>query len=99
MTTTYVPRHADPLDTYPYDPEDPRERFEMEEVREVLAAMPLDPDALGDGGASDWTLSILFALAGRGDPDTHAYIGPRVEAAAQAILRDIGWPGDAFQGG
>lgn len=102
MPTTYTPRHADVDPTerehYRYDPDDPRERFEMEEVREVLSAMPCDPDHLGDGGPDDWTLAILFALAGVGDSDAHLYIAPRVEAAALSILADLGYPGPGFEG-
>lgn len=99
---TYTPRHSnvDPTERehYRFDPTDPRERFEMEECAEVLRAMPLDPDRLGDGGPSDWTLSILFAMAGAGDEDALAYIAPRLRAAALEVLSEVGYPGEAFQG-
>lgn len=100
-TTAYAPRHRHPdvdhvLDMF--DPSDPRDAYEVEEVTEVLRALPLDPDALGDGGVSDWSLSILFALAGRGDEDAYAYLAPRIEVAALRILADLGYPGEAFQG-
>lgn len=100
--TAYAPRHSDidPVEAthYAYDPSDPHDALELLEVVEVLRGMPLDPNALGDGGPSDWTLSILFALAGRGDSDAHAYIAPRLEAAALQLLAEVGYPGDAFQG-
>lgn len=100
MSTGYVGRHRDLTDhdDYPLDLDHPQERYQLEEVEEVLRAMPLDADHLGDGGVSDWTLSILFALAGQGDADAHAYLAPRVEHAARRILADLGYPGDAFQG-
>lgn len=92
---TYAARHAD---EYAIDPSDPCDRMDIDEVREVLAAMPLDPEALGDSSESDWTLSILFLLAGKGDADAHAWVAPRVAAAALAMLTDLGYPGDAFTG-
>lgn len=99
MPTTYTPRHAAPdTDDYGVDLDHPQERYQLEELREVLDGMPLDADHLGDGGPSDWTLSVLFALAGYGDADAHAYLAPRVEHVAREILRGIGYPGDAFQG-
>lgn len=99
MPTTYTPRHAAPVeDDYPLDLDCPMEAWQMEQVTEVLRAMPLEAENLGDGGLSDWTLAILFALAGAGDSDAHAYLAPRVEHAARAILAELGYPGDAFQG-
>jgi hypothetical protein len=83
---------------YRFEATDHRDRLEAEEIADILRAMPLDADALGDGGQSDWTLSILFALAGKGDSDALLYIAPRLEAAALMVLKDVGYPGDAFQG-
>lgn len=94
----YVPRHADLGDNYPFDPDDPREAVYLDDLREVLDAMPLDPDRLGDGGGSDWTLGILFALAGVGDADASAYIAPRLAYVAGDMLADLGYPGPAFEG-
>lgn len=99
--TEYVGRHraeADDPTGYVFDPMDPCDRYEVEEVKEVLSAMPLDPDLLGDGGPSDWTLSILFAVAGLGDPDASEWVLPRLQTAALAILSDLGYPGPGFAG-
>lgn len=100
-TATYTPRHRHPdVDAIhnSFDPDDSRDAYEVSEVTEVLRGLPLDPDTLGDGGRSDWALSILFALAGKGDEDAHAYLAPRIEVAALTLLREIGYPSDAFQG-
>lgn len=99
--TAYAPRHAevDPLAAHnEVDPRDPHDSYEIAEVAEVLRGMPLDPAALGDGSPSDWTLSVLCLLAGVGDTDAHDYIAPRVQEAAKVLLREVGWPGEAFQG-
>jgi hypothetical protein len=92
-------KHTAPEDVhYRFEAADSRDRYEAEVIADILRAMPLEADALGDGGESDWTLSILFALAGKGDSDALLYIAPRLEAAALMVLADLGYPGDAFQG-
>lgn len=92
-------KHAAANTDYPFYPEvDGPDAFEVEEIADVLSAMPLDGDELGDGSASDWTLTILIALAGWGEPDTLDYVTPRLEAAAKKVLAKIGCPGPAFAG-
>jgi hypothetical protein len=90
-------KHAAPYD-YPYELGDGPDRMEVEDIADVLRAMPLVADELGNGSTSDWTLCILFALAGKGDTDALDYMAPRLEAAALMVLKDIGYPGPAFEG-
>jgi hypothetical protein len=98
---TYSPRHAatDPLAIHnAFDPSDPHDAYERDEVVSVLRGMPLDPEHFGDSSTDDWSLSILVLLAGWGDEDSADYLMPRVQAAARVLLAEVGCPGDAFAG-
>ena len=91
-------KHAAPTHEYDvFDATSGPDRLEVEEIADALRHLPLDADELGDGSASDWTLSILLALAGRGAPDALDYMAPRLEAAALLVLADVGYPGPEWR--
>lgn len=88
----YTARHALPSDAALFDPTHGPDEYEVEVLTELLTqALLPDVEHLGDGAEDDWKLSILAALAGRGDEWANDYLAPRLVAAAGRLCDEIGF--------
>jgi hypothetical protein len=88
----YEGKHRANKDTDVFDPTHGPDEYEVEVLTELLTSGLLpDTERLGDGAEDDWKLSILAALAGRGDEWANDYLAPRLVTAAQRVCDEIGF--------